>query len=113
MICIREKVPTGGICEQVVRGLRVANHFPLGIKRVPPHSREGPMLAKPTSVYRHWRPDGCSTTPICIHDRGEMIAHRVRIGEVNRRAAADRQEGVKQSSVTASGSWSLYLRAYS
>jgi len=53
------------------------------------------MLTKPTSIYRHWRPGGGSASSICVHDRCEVIADRGTIGQVNRYAAADRQEGIE------------------
>jgi hypothetical protein len=95
MICVGEKAPTFWIRQQVIRRLRIPNHRPFGIQGVPPHSRKGRMLTKPANIDRDWRPGGCSASSIGVHDRCEVIANRLPIWEMNKYAAADRQEGIE------------------
>lgn len=92
VIRIREKAPSGGGREQVIRGQRVACHVPVAVQRVPAHGGESGPLTKLTGIDRDRREAGASSIPVRAHDRREVIVHRVAVREVDGNPLADRQE---------------------
>jgi len=92
VVGVRQEAPTLWVREQVVRRTRIPRDVPALVRGVPANSRETGGVAERMRFDFHWPPCGCPHTPVGAHYCGEMFAHRLPVGQVDRLALADREE---------------------